>query len=108
MPYPLYGLRARRERRGATVDALAACAGVSVATLRHLEQGSTPSFATTRRLADALELEPHTLMHPGPAFAERDSASCAACRWLSAVEAHPEWDETDIGIRILTTGYVDG
>lgn len=65
MPNPLYALSEWRHRRGLSVDELATRAGVSAPTLRRLERGSTPTYATTRAVARALRVRPVALMQHG-------------------------------------------
>src|SRR5512138_3108520 len=61
-------IRARRLDAGLTQRALADFAGVSVATIRDLEQGRTrrPRTALVDRLAAALNLEPGQMLERAP------------------------------------------
>jgi transcriptional regulator with XRE-family HTH domain len=54
-----------RERRALTQAELAEKAGITTAALSRLENGTAqPRPSTTRKLADALEVEPGVLMGP--------------------------------------------
>lgn len=56
-------LKELRNDRMLTQRDLARQAGIALSTVVNLEkQHTAPRFGTIRRLADALEVEPHTLM----------------------------------------------
>jgi transcriptional regulator with XRE-family HTH domain len=80
MSYVLYAMRAWREHRGLSLEQLALASNVSPPTLRRVEAGARPSIATTRRVAAALHVAPHLLMHEGPpSFHQVDLAHCTVC-----------------------------
>jgi tetratricopeptide (TPR) repeat protein/transcriptional regulator with XRE-family HTH domain len=82
-------VRAHRQRLGMSQEDLAACAGVSVRTIRNLEAGRTerPRPGTVRLLADALEL----------AAAERDRFGQSALKDTDQREAGVTVDGADTG-----------
>ena len=51
-----------RHRRFWTQTELAELADLSLTTIAHLERGETPSFATWKRVAEALGVEPSELV----------------------------------------------
>ncbi len=57
-------LRAAREARLITQEELAQKAGVSRFTVARTERGEPARYSTVRKLAEALEVEPATLMAP--------------------------------------------
>jgi transcriptional regulator with XRE-family HTH domain len=58
-------LRDWRERRALTMDDLARKARVSKMTIYRIETGQNEPYpTTTRKLAEALGVEPHELMEP--------------------------------------------
>ena len=62
----LPSLRYWRVQRALYQDELARRAGVSMATLWRLESGRPATIATTRKLAEALQVEPADLMRQPP------------------------------------------
>jgi transcriptional regulator with XRE-family HTH domain len=59
-------LKAIRERKALTQAELAQKAGINRVTLARIETGAQPYPATTRKLAEALGVEPAELMDPLP------------------------------------------
>lgn len=55
-----------RERKALTQEELARKAGINRVTLARIEAGAEPYPPTTRKLADALGVEPSDLMEPLP------------------------------------------
>jgi transcriptional regulator with XRE-family HTH domain len=59
-------LKTLRQRKALTQQELADKAGINRVTLARIETGAEPYPATTRRLAQALGVEPEALMDPDP------------------------------------------
>jgi transcriptional regulator with XRE-family HTH domain len=59
-------LKAVRQRKALSQQELAERAGINRVTLARIETGAEPYPATTRKLAQALGVEPEALMEPEP------------------------------------------
>ena len=64
------GLKQARLRKALTQAQLAKAAGLALATVARLETGAPAAPTTARKLADALGVEPDTLMGPPEGKAE--------------------------------------
>ncbi len=60
------GLKTARLRKALTQAQLAKGAGLAMSTVARLETGAPAAPGTLRKLADALGVEPDTLMEEGP------------------------------------------
>ena len=59
-------LRELREHKALSLRELAERSGVALATIHRVEQGKTGAWPrTVRKLAEALEVEPHELLKEG-------------------------------------------